>query len=110
MNRPVRTRTPGGVGGASEQSGSLSRSLFGLFRGKDSQISIAEPCVLQQLSQRSSFQISVAVDWYGQNRRISRLRINMMTAMDALQKPTVSFQHFAQMPPGDNLHNSISAS
>jgi|GEM_PF-6160103 len=28
MNRPVRTRTPGGVGGASEQSGSLSRSLF----------------------------------------------------------------------------------
>ena len=28
MNRPVRTRMPGGVGGASEQSGSLSRSLF----------------------------------------------------------------------------------
>ena len=59
-------------------------ALFGLFRGKDSKIRIAEPCVLQQLSQRSPFQISVAVDWYGQNRRISRLRINMMTAMDAL--------------------------
>ena len=29
MNRPVRTRTPGGVGGASEQSGSLSRFLLG---------------------------------------------------------------------------------
>ena len=25
----MRTRTPGGVGGASEQSGSLSRLLFG---------------------------------------------------------------------------------
>jgi len=33
MNRPVRTRTPGGVGGASEQSGSLSlsRSWFATF-------------------------------------------------------------------------------
>ena len=32
MNRSVRTRTPGGVGGASEQSGSLSRlSLFALL-------------------------------------------------------------------------------
>ena len=31
MNRPVRTRTPGGVGGASEQSGSLSRLLFCVF-------------------------------------------------------------------------------
>ncbi len=31
MNRPVRTRTPGGVGGASEQSGSLSRFLFCSF-------------------------------------------------------------------------------
>ena len=28
MNRPVRTRTPGGVGGASEQSGSLSRFVI----------------------------------------------------------------------------------
>ena len=28
MNRLVRTRMPGGVGGASEQSGSLSRFLL----------------------------------------------------------------------------------
>jgi hypothetical protein len=34
MNRPVRTRTPGGVGGASEQSGSLvSRSWFAATSG-----------------------------------------------------------------------------
>ena len=75
-----------------------------------SKIGIAQSCILQQLSQHSSFQIPVPVDWNGQNRRVSKLRIDMVTAVDALQNPTVPFQHFANVPAGNNFHSSISAS
>jgi hypothetical protein len=58
--------------------------------------------------QQSYFEWIVAVNWNRNSGGVSRLRIDMMAAVDAFQFPTIPFQKTAELLPADRFQNAIS--
>ena len=73
------------------------------------QVIFREAGIFEQLAQRSLLQVSIAVNRHGQDGGVVGVSENIVAAAHAPQFPTLGLQYFAELLPGDCLHNSISA-